>query len=172
MKAHPSNLEVWVGDTAVWIKISGRANFASSVDFKTLIIGLWEAKQSRFILDLTECLLMDSTFLGVLAGLGLKFNHVRNTQTGPIIELLNANPRISELLENLGISHLFGTTTEPRPSPNQLAAIDPKPAEVDRKEISKTCLEAHQTLMDINPANIPKFKDVAQFLSEDLKKTE
>ena len=108
----------------------------------------------------------------MLAGLGLRFNNVRNTTTGPIIELLNANPRISELLENLGISHLFGTATDPRPSPSQLAAIDPKPAEVDRNEISKTCLEAHQTLMDINPANIPKFKDVAQFLSEDLKKTE
>ena len=24
--------------------------------------------------------------------------------------------------------------------------------------------------MDVNPANVPKFKDVAQFLAEDIKK--
>ena len=35
--------------------------------------------------------------------------------------------------------------------------------------MSRTCLDAHQTLMEINPANIPKFKDVAQFLADDLK---
>ncbi|MDB6032217.1 MAG: Anti-sigma-factor antagonist, partial [Verrucomicrobiales bacterium] len=39
-------------------------------------------------------------------------------------------------------------------------------------EISRTCLEAHKTLMEINPANISKFKDVTQFLAEDLKKME
>ncbi len=42
----------------------------------------------------------------------------------------------------------------------------------DRKEISRTCLEAHEALMRINPNNIPKFKEVAQFLAEDLKKME
>lgn len=38
--------------------------------------------------------------------------------------------------------------------------------------MARTSLEAHQTLMKINPANIPKFKDVAEFLAEDLKKLE
>jgi hypothetical protein len=30
-------------------------------------------------------------------------------------------------------------------------------------------LEAHQTLMRVNPENIPKFKNVTEFLVEDLK---
>ena len=172
MKAPPINLAVWAGDNVVWIKISGRASFTSSVDFKTLITQLWEKGYGRFVLDLTDCLLMDSTFLGVLAGLGLKFNHARDGGINASIELLNPNPRISDLLENLGVAHLFGRTTEPRPCAHQLAAIDPSLAGANRQEISRTCLEAHQTLMDINPANIPKFKDVALFLSEDLKKLE
>ena len=41
-----------------------------------------------------------------------------------------------------------------------------------RAEISRTCLEAHQTLMGLNPANVAKFKDVAQFLAEDVKRLE
>jgi hypothetical protein len=47
------------------------------------------------------------------------------------------------------------------------------PAEtpVSKEDLSKTCLEAHQTLMAVNPDNIPKFKEVTQFLAEDLKKS-
>ena len=39
-------------------------------------------------------------------------------------------------------------------------------------ESTRTCLEAHQTLMNVNPANIPKFKDVTKFMAEDLKRLE
>ena len=42
----------------------------------------------------------------------------------------------------------------------------------DREEVQRTCLEAHETLMEINPNNVPRFKDVARFLAEDLKKME
>jgi hypothetical protein len=49
------------------------------------------------------------------------------------------------------------------------ASSAPAPSPTD---LSRNCLEAHQTLMNINPANVPKFKDVAQFLEEDLKKKE
>lgn len=172
MKAQQTNLEVCVESSVVRIKISGRANVNASVDFKILINGLWEKKRTRFVLDLTDCLLMDSTFLGVLAGLGSKFNSARNGESNPTIELLNPNSRISDLLENLGVSQLFGTTTSLSPCTNPMAAVPPNPVQADRKEISRTCLEAHQTLMDLNPANIPKFKDVTQFLAEDLKKLE
>ena len=172
MTAPAINSSVWVGDKVVWIKLSGRASFNSSVDFKTLINSLWKKGYGCFVLDLTDCLLMDSTFLGVLAGLGLKFSNSRDSGSHATIELLNPNARISDLLENLGVTHLFQTATGPRPVPGNLAALDTPPAHVDRKEISQTCLEAHQTLMKINPDNVATFKDVAQFLAEDLKKME
>jgi len=171
MKTPAANLLVWVGDKNACIKIAGRASFNSSLDFKTLVNGLFQKGFSRFVLDLTDCLLMDSTFLGVLAGLGLKFGAARNGNSEPFLELLNPNPRIIDLLDNLGVAHLFkiakcsdGATTE------KMNSVEHVPANTDRKEISRTCLEAHQTLMEINPANIPKFKEVAQFLAEDLKK--
>ena len=53
-----------------------------------------------------------------------------------------------------------------------MAPVDPAPTNADRREVSRTCLEAHKTLMDVNPANISKFKEVAEFLANDLKKTE
>src|SRR2546422_7575312 len=172
MKTPVSNLLVWVGDHNACIRISGRASFNSSVDFKTLINNLAQKGFSRFVLDLSECPLMDSTFLGVLAGLGLKFGAGRNGDPQTSLELLNPNPRILDLLENLGVSHLFKVQKGQEPATENMAQVDPAPTNPDRKEISRTCLEAHKTLMDINPANIPKFKEVAQFLAEDLKKME
>ncbi len=67
-------------------------------------------------MDLTECVLMDSTFLGVLAGLGLKMSGGKKAEEQEhSIELLNPNPRIAELLENLGVLHLFHVITGPQP---------------------------------------------------------
>jgi anti-anti-sigma regulatory factor len=172
MKTPAANLLVWVGDKNACIKIAGRASFNSSLDFKTLVNGLFQKGFSRFVLDLTDCLLMDSTFLGVLAGLGLKFGAARNGNSEPYLELLNANPRILDLLDNLGVCHLFKLVKGPEPATEKMASVEPTPLNPDRKAISRTCLEAHQTLMEINPANIPKFKEVTQFLAEDLKKLE
>jgi len=170
MKAPASNLLVWVGEEVVCIRIAGRASFTSSVDFKALVNGLHQKGYSRFRLDLTHCLLMDSTFLGVLAGLGLKFGAIRNGDLDPTLELLNANPRILDLLENLGVSHLFKLVNGPEACTDKMAPVEPTNTNPDRKEMSRTCYEAHQTLIEINPDNIPKFKEVAQFLAEDLKK--
>jgi len=171
MNTNAANLLVWAGDKVVWIKIAGRATFTSSVDFKTLINQLWQKGSSRFVLDLTDCVLMDSTFLGVLSGLGLKFSHAQQNHNGATIELLNPNARISELLENLGVAHLFKAINGTAAACGNLAPVQQKD-HPDRKEVQRTCLEAHQILMGINPNNVPKFKDVARFLAEDLKKME
>ncbi len=176
MKTPVTSLSVWVDRTAkvAWIKISGRASFTSSVDFKTLVNSLWQRHYTRFVLDLTECPLMDSTFLGVLAGLGLKFSNAPDGENKPTIELLNPNPRIADLLENLGVAHLFQIAHGPKLAPETLAQAEPEPSApaADRLELARTSLEAHKTLMEINPDNVPKFKDVTEFLAEDLKRLE
>jgi hypothetical protein len=111
----------------------------------------------------------------VLAGLGLQFNNgapKKDCDETPI-ELLNPNARIADLLENLGVAHLFHTLAgRSEATAEQLVPVEQPAANVSKTEISRTCLEAHKILMDINPANIPKFKDVAQYLAEDLKKVE
>src|SRR3989442_12576041 len=103
MSNGPANLQVCVGDEAVCVRIAGRATFHVSVNFKTLLTTLWQQGKPRFILELSECQLMDSTFLGILAGLGLKFDTEKNGsgKERSTIELLNPSPRILDMLENL-----------------------------------------------------------------------
>jgi len=164
-------LSVLVGKNFACIKIAGRANFASSPDFKTLLNELARKGYGHFIIDLSECVLMDSTFLGVLAGFGMKIN----PQGKPMergVELHNATARVGELLENLGAAHLFKSTTGPLQLPADAQASIPESIHPTHEQIARTSLEAHETLMAMNPENVARFKDVAQFLAEDLKNIE
>jgi len=166
-----AKLLVLVGKEFACVKISGRANFSFSPDFKVLLAGLAQKGYNHFIIDLTDCVLMDSTFLGVLAGFGLKMNQaVAPNQRG--IELLNPNARVAELFENLGALHLFKVITGALQLPDDVKTTAPTPANPTQEEITRTCLEAHQTLMSVNPDNVARFKDVTQFLAEDLKTLE
>src|SRR6185369_10647694 len=149
------------------IKIVGRANFSSSIDFKTVINELLAKGYRYYVLELSECVLMDSTFLGVLTGFGLKMN--RTAADLSPIQLLNPNNRISDLLENLGVLHLFQVNHGDAPVTCTEQEFQ-TPANPTREQVTRACLEAHQTLMTINSENASKFKEVTQFLSEDLKK--
>jgi anti-anti-sigma regulatory factor len=170
MAVSSANLSVLVGKKFVCVKIAGRANFGFAPDFKTLLAALSEKGYAHFIIDLSECVLMDSTFLGLLAGFGLKLNPAGIREHG--IELLNPNTRVAELLENLGVLHLFKITSGALQLPDDVKACTPEPANPSHEEITRTCLEAHQTLMAVNPENVARFKDVTQFLLEDLKNLE
>jgi anti-sigma B factor antagonist len=170
MSAPSAKMLVSIGEKSAMVQIAGRANFTSSVDFKSLLDQLLQRGYTCFILDLTECVLMDSTFLGVLAGFGLKLNSPQTDKINRTIQLFNPNSRISELLENLGVLHLFKVTQGPVSTPDGAATKDVQTHNASREEVTRTCLEAHKTLMDINPDNIARFKDVAAFLADDLKK--
>jgi anti-sigma B factor antagonist len=172
MKTPSAMLSVWVRDGLACVKIAGRANFSSSVDFKSLLERLSRRRPHHFVLDLSECLLMDSTFLGVLAGLGRHFQELLDEDCENSIEIFNPSRRITDMLDNLGITHLFKVTTGQAFESDHLEPVNHAPTSHDRRAISRTCLEAHQTLMEINPANVPKFKDVTRFLAEDLLRME
>ena len=166
-----ASLSVLVGKNFACIKIAGRANFACSPDFKTLLSELAQKGYGHFLVDLGECVLMDSTFLGVLAGFGMKLN----PNGAPVergIELHNATPRVSELLENLGAAHLFKLTSGPLQLPADVRTSTPESIHPSHEQITRTSLEAHQALMAMNPDNVARFKDVTQFLAEDLKSLE
>jgi anti-sigma B factor antagonist len=170
MNPPPAKLLVLTGNGFACIRILGRANFGSSIDFKTLINELQAKGLRYFLIELSECSLMDSTFLGVLAGFGLKMGGPQPLEEDKAIELVNPNVRVEELLESLGVLHLFKVSK----GVTELCAgkeHTPQPAgSASREELTRCSLEAHQILMQINPENASKFKDVARFLQEDLKK--
>ena len=154
------------GDTAM-VKVGGRASFVCGPDFKRVIGALQERGWRKFIFDLSECTLMDSTFLGIMAGFGMRVEEAK----GEKAILLNASAHVMDLLDNLGVAHLFETRQGAPPLSAPCVPVTASAA-LDKVEAARTSLDAHQTLIDINPANAARFKDVARFLAEDLKKLE
>src|SRR6185503_19158205 len=78
--------------------------------------------------------------------------------------------RIAGLLENLGVSESFKVLNGATVETDKLKHVDVEssPSNPGREELQRTCLEAHQLLIQLNPRNAPKFKDVCKFLEEDL----
>ena len=152
-----ARLQVAVTEGIACVKVEGPANFAAGVDFKTIVHDACEEGGRVLLLDLSNCVNMDSTFLGILMGM-----------TGRLdcIELLNPSERVIGLLDNLGVLDMLTVGQGTNPFDAELATADPVNA--DKRSLTEASLEAHKLLMKINPENVPRFKDVAKFLEEDL----
>ncbi|MDE3067715.1 MAG: STAS domain-containing protein [Verrucomicrobiota bacterium] len=169
MAAPSAKISVFAGPEFACVRVAGRANFNFGPDLKALLGELGRTEQKRFILDLSDCVLMDSTFLGLLAEFGMKISRDA-AGSGRRVELLNPNARLTELLENLGVLGLFKVTTGTLELPPETESRALDSTGPTREDITRTCLQAHQTLMAAHPDNVARFKDVAQFLAENLKK--
>lgn len=166
MSANVCPLEVCLAAGTAVLRVNGRASMKCSPEFKRLLQELYQRGTTHFVLDLSRCDLMDSTFLGVLLGFAIK------TPPGPggppKVELYHPGDRVRSLFETLGVMEYFplretlsieGLNYEPVCAPE---------GGVSKTELAATSLEAHQNLMAVNPANVPRFKDVVKFLEEDL----
>jgi anti-anti-sigma regulatory factor len=165
-----------------FVKVVGRGSFQNSGCLKAFYQQLLKDGVHRFVIDLASCSYLDSTFLGILLGLGLKLREAGNG----LLNILNASPRNYELLRNLGLDRLInisgtessntGGSIAPVANGNGLSvhgmseeAMEALPCPVPTKaEAAPTILEAHEALMNFDPRNVPKFKDVVEFLREDL----
>ena len=161
---------VSVGENCACIKLVGKANCASTPEFQALFTELWKQGCTHFILDLSECAFMDSTFLGILAWAGLKVNPSPPDPDERVVELYNPTENITELIESLGVLHLFKVTQGQAALPAQGETREIVPPPPTSEACKRASLEAHKLLIQINPANAAKFKDVVAFLAEDLKK--
>lgn len=154
-------IEVWVNSQTACVRIVGRAAAEGSRDFKLLITQLQGKGITCFGLDLSHCLLMDSTFSGVLAALAvapLKFS------------IYGANARVLDLLDNLGVLPLV-TVVDTLPVEVPLESIARESIQVgghSKDEMTTCCLEAHRFLMALKPENAAKFKAVTEILEQQL----
>jgi anti-anti-sigma regulatory factor len=165
-----ASISVFADQHTACIRITGRANFTLGVEFKRLLDELESNGFRAYVLELSQCALMDSTFLGILTGFGLRQQRKHGEHKPSVIELHNPHERVAELIENLGVMPLFRVSQGRQPCADQLPERAHETAHPTREETTRTCLEAHETLMAANPENAEKFKDVTRFLAEDLKR--
>jgi anti-sigma B factor antagonist len=159
---------VGVTDRAVYIKVEGKGSFQNSPALKEFSREMLERGRRKFIVDLDHCPVMDSTFMGTLAGLALR---LRESGEGSLL-VRNVNERNSDLLRNLGLTNLFAMESkvaEPLGEAPVEAEILAPSTPLDRADHAAYMLEAHEALVDAAPENLARFKDVLEYLKQDLR---
>ncbi|MET0261789.1 MAG: STAS domain-containing protein [Rariglobus sp.] len=145
----------------VAIRIEGRASFQNSACLNEFFSELIGRGKNRFVMDFQECTSMDSTFLGVLAGLALQLR--KQTPPGSLV-LCRLAPRNLELVRNLGLHRLLTVDTETADVTLKSAAALPNVPDRGELESARLVLAAHENLVAADEANRAKFQDVLAFL--------
>ena len=145
----------------VAIRIEGRASFQNSACLQDFFTALLGQGKRRFVMDFANCTSMDSTFLGVLAGVALQLR--KQTPPGSLV-LCRLGERNLELVRNLGLHRLLTVDTEAVDvnlnAPSALACVPDK----GELESARLVLAAHENLVAADESNRAKFQDVLAFL--------
>jgi anti-anti-sigma factor len=145
----------------VVVRIEGRASFLNSACLRDFVSQMLKSGKTRFVIDFLRCTSMDSTFLGVLAGLALE---LRRLPVKGSLVLARMGPRNLELVHNLGLHRLV--TVDPAQGGVNLDACDTPLANTERAELenARLVLEAHENLVTADESNRGKFQDVLVFM--------
>lgn len=152
-------------DRVVWVRVEGKGSFLNATGLKEFAKEMTNRGFREFVVDLARCALMDSTFMGTLTGMALRLRELGSGQ----VRIIHLNERNRDLLTNLGLDQLM-TLDAPVNPPVQQFSQQPLPTEPqDKQTRAETMLEAHNDLVEANPANQAKFKDVLEYLRQDLR---
>lgn len=157
----------------VRIAVRGPGNFALGPLLKQFATLATEEGCSRLVLDLRECSAVDSTFLGVMAGLAGRMKR----RDLPGIDVIRVSDKLRDTLKTLGLDRLMALHAS---VPEDLAFLPqgtdglqplrPKPPP-SRGMTRQTMIQAHEALSELSEANALRFKDVLAFLRNDAPGT-
>jgi anti-sigma B factor antagonist len=159
------------GDKAL-VKVFGRGTFKISSPLREFGIAAISKGCTRIIFEMSGCSGMDSTFMGTIAGLALRLRE--KDSTGEVL-LCGLSEKTMGLLKTLGLNQIAKAyaagaapagITELFQGVGDYRRLD-QPDESDERA-ARTMLDAHEALVDVEPANIEKFRDVISFLREDV----
>jgi anti-anti-sigma regulatory factor len=158
---NPSIL-VGTANRTVLVRVEGKGTFLNSTGLKEFAKEMVNRGYREFVVDLANCPVMDSTFMGTLAFVGLRLRDLGQGE----LRVTNLNDRNHDLLTNLGLDQLF---TVGGPGITQAGAASPlDTTPTDKVTQAETMLEAHEAVVAADGANAAKFKDVIEYLKQDL----
>jgi len=164
---------VAIHEKTALVRVVGRGTFKNGSTLKQFGLAAMREGCDCFILDMDACIGMDSTFMGVLAGIALRLKR----ESRGMVVMMNLSQKTHSLLSTLGLHQLLelhekgtldGALREHLKEIADLSLLD-NSGDSDRVTL-ETMLEAHQNLVNVAPENLPKFKSVIEYVSQDLKR--
>lgn len=164
----PENTQYLVAalDNSVVVSIRGRAIYTTCREFGEFLekIGK-DPASSRLIFDMKLCDGVDSTVLGLIAGVACDFK----AKSGEVI-IQRCNARIAEVITNLGLPSLLTLLPDEQlaPGTEEILQSGETTTQGASPATNHTILQAHETLMETHHENIARFKQVVDFMRADL----
>jgi len=162
-----SSIQVGVRGPTVWVKVEGKGSFLNSGNLKEFAREMLDRGYREFVVDLADCAMMDSTFMGTMASVALRLKELGRGH----LHIVHCGNRSQELLSGLGLDQIFDIRANGARAPECGAleqATGGKLTEAQKQEQAETMLEAHEALCEAAPENLFRFKDVLDFLRQDL----
>jgi anti-sigma B factor antagonist len=162
-----SSIQVGVNGDAVWVKVEGKGSFLNSGNLKEFTREMVNRGYREFVVDLENCAMMDSTFMGTMAGVALRLKELGHGH----LHVVHCGERSRNLLTGLGLDQIFDIHSNGSAAP-ECENLEHENANgvADKKQVSANMLDAHQALCDAVPTNFSRFKDVLDYLKQDLHK--
>ena len=162
-----SSIQVGVSRSTVWVKVEGKGSFLNSSNLKEFTREMLDRGYREFVVDLADCHMMDSTFMGTMATVALRLRELGQGH----LHVVHCGNRCQELLSGLRLDQIFDVRANGA-SPPECGAFErppriQSPADQKREQI-ETMVEAHEALSEAAPENVLRFKDVLDFLRQDL----
>ena len=162
-----SSIQVGVSGPTVWVKVEGKGSFLNSGNLKEFAREMLDHGYREFVVDLADCPMMDSTFMGTMATVALRLKDLGQGH----LHVIHCGNRCQELLAGLRLDEIFDVRANGA-SPPECGALGQLPGiqspEDRKREQLETMLEAHESLGEAAPENMLRFKDVLDFLRQDL----
>jgi len=98
-----SSIQVGVRGPTVWVKIEGKGSFLNSGNLKEFAREMLDRGYREFVVDLAECAMMDSTFMGTMASVALRLKELGHGH----LHIIHCGNRSQDLLSGLGLDQIF-----------------------------------------------------------------
>jgi anti-sigma B factor antagonist len=162
-----ASIQVGLCGQTVWVKVEGKGSFLNSENLKEFACGMLDHGYREFVVDLADCVTMDSTFMGTMAKVALRLKELGRGH----FHIVHCGSRNQELLSGLGLDGIFDIDANGG-SPPECGTLEQTLAEQSpderKKKQTETMLEAHEALCEAAPENILRFKGVLDFLRQEL----
>jgi anti-anti-sigma regulatory factor len=151
----------------VIIRVVGRGNFELSPCLKSVVEKFSKTEASpQFLLDMEKCPTLDSTFMGMMAAMGMD----QRRRTDVKMKVLHTNPTTMSQMEKLGLKYLLdirsgGNGAHVLNSDFESAAGYRQ----SRLERMAHMIESHQSLIDAHSGNEIEFRSVLDSLNAGLE---
>ena len=171
MSAKESILVGCLGSVA-WVRVDGPANQENAGQIREFLRGRFESGWSKFVIDLQDCIGIDSTFIGMLYRLAVDVMKKNDSGT---VDVIHPGDRNERSIRKLGLDSMIRIDRDGENWSEEKSLVEEYlkhplcDSSYTKEERAELVLDAHEALIEANEENRSRFCDVVEYLKKDME---